>query len=106
MKLFAFSLSFVFLFFGCSLTKKPDIQNGFQKIDNSNYIFGDKNSAIMALVLNETENNQLDKQIIFYINKFPYELNFNLCDKFEKNLEPCNSTIKITKNEHLKDPIS
>lgn len=104
MKLFAFSLSFLFLFFGCSSTKKPDIQNSFHTIDNSNYVFGDKNSAIMALILNETENNQLNKQIIFYISKFPYEHHFNLCNSFEKNLESCNSTIKITKNEHLKAP--
>ena len=66
-----------------------------KKIDNTNYIIGDKSKAIETFILKATKNGQLDKQITIYIDKFPFDQKFNLCDKYEKDLSQCNSQIKI-----------
>jgi len=72
----------------------PDPKD-LQKIDNSNYFIGKRDNAIKTFVFKEFRNKQLDKQIVFFVDKFPYEANFNLCDTYEKNFPQCDSHIKI-----------
>ncbi|MCX6052478.1 MAG: hypothetical protein NTZ60_08175 [Campylobacterales bacterium] len=54
-------------------------QSKFIQYDNTNHIVGNKDIATKKLVYIEEINGAIYKQITFYIDKFPYKTDFNLC---------------------------
>jgi hypothetical protein len=97
-------------------TKVQSKENNFFKYDNKNHILGDKNNYIKKVTYTEGS----DKRITFYIDKFPYKKEFNLCNKNDfiqdlknnyKNAEykendknTCRSYIYMNKEDNLKVP--
>jgi hypothetical protein len=88
-------IAFISLFFlsGCSSKNiNPNEKDKFITYDNTNHIIGEKTGSIQTLVYVEKINDKIDKKIIFYIDKFPYKQEFNLCrDKQDfKNIKAVN----------------
>jgi len=102
MKKWVYLSIIVCLSLGCSAVQhQGNQQSKFEKIDNSDYVIGNKSNAIKSLVYTEYENEKVDKKITLYIEEFPFNAEFNLCDKFERNLSGCKSSIQIDKVKNI-----
>lgn len=100
---------------GCT-TKEQSNDNSFFKYDNKNHVIGDKNNYVKKVTYVQGDN----RKIVFYIDKFPYKKEFNLCNKndFIQNLKNnykdskyeenknnnCKNYFYISKEEALKVP--
>lgn len=76
--------SFIVLFTGCA-NKQNTISNNendkkFERYNNTNHIVGNPLSSITTLVYAKESNGKIVDKITFYIDKFPYEVHFNLCE--------------------------
>lgn len=76
--------SFVVLFTGCAnnqnIISNRDGGEKFEQYNNTNHIVGNPLSSITTLVYAKESNGKIVDKIIFYIDKFPYEVHFNLCE--------------------------
>lgn len=72
------------------------------KYNNTNHIVGEKHKAIEVLTYTRMFNDKVDEKITFYIDKFPFNEDFNLCEQkqFYKNLE------LTQKNKHILDELN
>ncbi|UXC28559.1 hypothetical protein N3114_11385 [Aliarcobacter butzleri] len=78
-------ISFTFLsvlISGCAI-KKTSSENNVYIPDNKNHIIGDKDNYIEKVIYLEGK----DKEIVFYIDKFPYKKEFDLCNITNLNKE-------------------
>ncbi len=93
MKKILLAISVVSLFTGCSIKSLSSKKNDdFVRYDNTNHVVGDKEKAIKTLVYIEKFNDTIDKKIIFYIDKFPYQKDFDLCSD-QKDFKQLKSVI-------------
>lgn len=75
---------FVVLFTGCA-NRQNMISNNesgekFEQYDNTNHIIGNPIGSIATLVYAKESNGKTVDKITFHIDKFPYDVNFNLCE--------------------------
>ncbi|WP_419777754.1 hypothetical protein [Malaciobacter marinus] len=103
-----------------SMLKKDE---SFIKYNNNEHTIGNKENAIKTLTFHKTINGENDYKITFYIDKFPYHKEFNLCtdqsnfkrlksvttyknkkDKltYEDIAVDCNGYINVFKNKYVK----
>lgn len=105
MRFFLFSMC-VLLFVGCSSKNnlnKTFKKETFIKNDNTNLYFGNPNSKDKFVLVEEGLDGNINKKLTIYINKYPFNLNFNTCEK-SGNYENIKS-VKINKETGKKTPI-
>ncbi|ACZ11807.1 hypothetical protein [Sulfurospirillum deleyianum] len=67
---------------GCVEKQNTTLHNSnerFEKYNNTNHIVGNKASAIATLIYVQEVDDKIVDKITFYIDKFPYDVTFNLC---------------------------
>jgi len=77
---------------GCSMNE-PTQQ--LIKTDNTNHIVGEKKNSIKTITYIQEKNGKLDTKVTFYIDKFPYKKEFNLCKNIK--LSDCKGFLALTK---------
>lgn len=74
-----FTVILIFIFLGCSKSaiglNTPDFNQNF---DNTNHVVGNKEIAIAKVIYIKKDNSVIKERITFYIDKFPYDVSFEL----------------------------